>query len=104
MVQSITDHSEHPFEWIDIVDPDQDELNELTTKYALHESSINDWLQPDHLPKYEHVRSYTFIIFRMHAEKVSEEADTVPELTDKVAIFMFDKLVITLHKNEWLAP
>ncbi|KAA0993700.1 magnesium transporter CorA family protein [Dyadobacter aurulentus] len=104
MVQSITDHSEHPFEWIDIVDPDQDELNELTTKYALHESSINDWLQPDHLPKYEHVRSYTFIIFRMHAEKVSKEADTVPELTDKVAIFMFEKLVITLHKNEWLAP
>jgi magnesium transporter len=104
MIQSITDRSEHPFEWIDIVDPDQQELDELTRKYNLHSSSINDWLQVDHLPKYENVHNYVFIIFRLHADNVSDEADTVTELTDKVAIFMFDELVITLHKKEWLAP
>ncbi|WP_031527250.1 magnesium transporter CorA family protein [Dyadobacter crusticola] len=104
MLQSITDHSEHPFEWLDIIDPDQKELDELTSKYALHESSIKDWLQADHLPKFEYVGSYAFIIFRVHAEQTSVEADTVTELTNKVAIFMFEDRVITLHKHAWSGP
>nr|WP_295925280.1 CorA family divalent cation transporter [uncultured Dyadobacter sp.] len=104
MIETIVDQGKYPFEWLDVTDPDQDELRTITEKYALHESSIKDWLQPDHLPKYENVGSYTFIIFRMHSDEVGSEADTVPELTDKVAIFTTKDRVITMHRKKWDAP
>jgi magnesium transporter len=104
MIQTIADSSQYPFEWIDVTDPDEEELQQITKKYELHRSSIKDWLQPDHLPKYENVDKYVFIIFRMHCEKVGREADTVAELTDKLAIFMTQERVITMHKKEWSGP
>ena len=87
MFQTIADQNEYPFEWLDVREPSEDELKTLSEKYNLHESSIKDWLQPDHLPKYEDLGSYIFIIFRMHCEEVSEEADTVQELTNKGYFF-----------------
>lgn len=104
MIKTIADSSQYPFEWVDVTDPDDQELKEIREKYALHESSIKDWLQPDHLPKYEDVGKYVFIIFRMHSEKVGSEADTVAELTNKLAIFMTKESVITMHKWEWNSP
>ncbi|WP_439581408.1 magnesium transporter CorA family protein [Dyadobacter bucti] len=103
MIQTIADKSEYPFEWLDVLDPSEDELKEIAQKYKLHDSSIKDWLQPDHLPKYEKVDGYIFIIFRTHAEKVLDEADTVQELSNKVAIFVKEDLVLTLHKKKWTA-
>ena len=104
MIHTIAEKNKYPFEWLDITDPDEEELKKLKQTYSLHEASIKDWQQPDHLPKYETMNGYVFIIFRMHAESVTDEADTVPELTDKVAIFMFPDKVITLHRNAWNAP
>ncbi|MCF0048784.1 magnesium transporter CorA [Dyadobacter sp. LJ53] len=104
MIHTIAEKNKYPFEWLDITDPSEEELKQLTGEHSLHESSIKDWGQPDHLPKYEKVGDYVFIIFRMHAETVGSEADTVPELTDKVAIFMFPEKVITLHRKPWAAP
>ncbi|MCF0069023.1 magnesium transporter CorA [Dyadobacter sp. CY261] len=101
MIKTIADSSQYPFKWIDITDPDEEELKQVREKYALHESSISDWLQPDHLPKYETVGQYVFIIFRMHCQTVGAEADTVGELTDKLAIFMTKDSVITMHKQPW---
>lgn len=101
MVQTIADKSEYPFEWLDVTDPDPKELRELAKKYHLHESSVNDCLQADHLPKFEIVEGEIFIIFRLHTNQVLGQADTVQELTDKIAIFMKDDQVITIHKREW---
>jgi magnesium transporter len=104
MIQTIAEKTKHPFEWLDITDPDEDELKTLTQTHSLHEASIKDWGQTDHLPKYENMNGYAFIIFRIHSQSVATEADTVPELTDKVAIFMFPDKVITLHRKPWTAP
>lgn len=104
MIQTIVEQGKFPFEWIDVTDPSDEELKEVTTNYQLHESSVKDWLQPDHLPKYEDVGSYYFIIFRMHSEQVAAEADTVTELTDKVAIFVMKDRVVTMHKKKWSGP
>ena len=104
MIQAIADSQKYPFEWLDITDPSEEELTELTKEHSLHEASIKDWRQPDHLPKYENLEEYIFIIFRLHTDKVGDEADTVPELTDKVAIFLFPDKVITLHRQSWKAP
>jgi len=103
MVQIIAEKSEHPFEWLDVTDPEPEELREIARKYNLHESSVNDCLQPDHLPKYEIVGSEgdIFIIFRLHTAQVVDQADTVRELTDKISIFVKEDRIITIHKKEW---
>lgn len=104
MINSIVKSSEYPFEWLDAENPSDEEIQEITRKYSLHHSSVKDWSQSDHLPKYENVGGYAFIIFRVHADNVSLEADTVPELTDNVAIFMNEERIITLHRKPWPAP
>lgn len=103
MIQVLAEKPDHPFEWLDVTDPDPDELHEIAKKYNLHESSVNDCMQPDHLPKYEIVGNEgdIFIIFRMHTEEVTSQADTVRELTDKVSIFLKEDRIITIHKKPW---
>ncbi|WP_229254007.1 CorA family divalent cation transporter [Dyadobacter sp. NIV53] len=101
MINTIADKSAYQFEWIDVTDPSKEELQEIANNYELHNSSVEDCLQPDHLPKHENVGSYVFIIFRLHTDKVADKADTVQELTDKIAIFMKDDLIITIHRKDW---
>jgi magnesium transporter len=103
MVKTFADKSSHPFEWLDVTDPSMDELHEIAHKYNLHESSVNDCLQPDHLPKYEIVGNEgdIFIILRLHSSEVTSQADTVRELTDQISIFVKEERIITIHKHEW---
>ncbi|MCD6064518.1 MAG: Mg2 transporter protein CorA family protein [Flavipsychrobacter sp.] len=100
MTRQLSNISEHGFEWYDISAPSKEELNELATKYGLHPALINDCLQPGHLPKYEKMDEYSFVIFRIHVDTGSKNADSVLELTDKVAVFFAEKFIITVHKDE----
>jgi magnesium transporter len=101
MVKKLSEKVNNAFEWIDVVDPPQDELQRIAHEYNLHESSVNDCLQPDHLPKFEKLENYTFIIFRMHTPEMNGEADTVQELTDKLALFVSKDTIITIRKKDW---
>ena len=100
MVKELTSKAGHGFEWIDVAHPEKEELQKIAWKYKLHETSVHDCLQPDHLPKYEAVDGYSFIIFRIYAEQQDLEADTVQELTDKIAIFYSKDYIITIHREE----
>lgn len=99
MIQIVAEKPEYPFEWVNVTDPANEELHEIASKYELHDSSVEDCLQPDHLPKHENVGSYTFVILRVHSNQVAPQADTVQELTDKIAIFLKDDLIITIHRK-----
>jgi Mg2+ and Co2+ transporters len=98
MLNHIVEHKD--FEWIDIIDPSNEELTGVAEKYKLHPALVNDCLQPDHLPKYERMENYSFIIFRIHTQNNVVEADSVQELTHKIAFFYSDKFVITVHRKE----
>lgn len=101
MVKKLSEKVNNLFEWIDVIDPAQDELQRIAREYNLHESSVNDCLQPDHLPKFEKLENYIFIIFRMHTPEMNGEADTVQELTDKLALFVSKDTIITIRKKDW---
>lgn len=101
MVKKLAEKNNHTFEWIDAIDPGKEEIQQIAKEYGLHESSVNDYLQTDHLPKYEKIDEYAFIIFRMHVPEGSLEADTVQELTDKIAIFLSKDRLITIRKKDW---
>lgn len=103
MIRNLTKDCSEDYEWLDVVNPQPEELQQIAATHNLHEESVNDCLQPGHLPKYERFKGYTFIIVRVYypTKNNEEEADTVQELTNKVAIFISDKYIITIHRNEW---
>jgi len=100
MVQLLASNEKHGFDWVDLLDPSDDEIREVAEKYALHEASIKDCMQPEHLPKYELFDNYTFVIFRVLAASHLPEADTIQELTNKISIFFNDDYFITVHRSE----
>ncbi|GAB3530174.1 magnesium/cobalt transporter CorA [Pontibacter brevis] len=87
------------WEWIDLESPTEKELQEVATQYALHRASVIDSLQPEHLPKYEAIGETAFMILRTYDTNAHQEADTIQELTNKIAIFFSEKYIITIHRH-----
>jgi magnesium transporter len=85
------------FEWVDVAQPSPEELAELAKKYQLHAHTVADCLEPDHLPKFEMTGKTGFIITRKYAPK-DDYADTIQELSSKVALFFSGDFLITIHR------
>lgn len=101
MIRILAEKTSYSYTWIDITRPGKDELHEIAQKYGLLEQSVHDSLQADHLPKYERLKDYTFSILRLYSSDDDIEADTVQELTDKIAVFIGESFIITIHRKEW---
>ncbi len=101
MIAVLKEKNEVGFEWLDSSSPTKSELNEVAAKYGLHKRLVEDSLQPEHLPKYEMIGEVQFIILRLINPKASKEADTIQELTDKIAVFIGKNFIITIHRMEY---
>jgi len=88
------------FHWIDVVDPQGNDLFDLSKKYGLLADSLSDCMNPIHLPKYEEIQDHIFIILRAFDNKASAEANTLRELTQKIAIFIGKDFIITIHRRD----
>ena len=95
----INNFSNGALEWIDILDPTQDDMQQLVSKHQIHEEFVADVLQPEHLPKYEPVGGSAFYILRYY-DPDDQQTDTIQGLTNKIAIFQTDNAVITIHRKE----
>lgn len=86
--------------WIDVTSPTEEELDSLAQRFKLHTTSLKACLEPMHLPKYESVEDTRFLILRHADDENSKkgDADTVRELTRKVAVFILPRGVITVHR------
>jgi magnesium transporter len=103
-IRTVVEKSEPRFIWLDVVDPTREELSELVADYGLHTLSVNDCLDPEHLPKYEVFESHSFVILRAADADAPPTADTVQALTRKIAVFAGPAFVITIHRKDqpWL--
>ncbi|HPI80524.1 MAG TPA: CorA family divalent cation transporter [Cyclobacteriaceae bacterium] len=99
MIATLKEKKDNGYEWIDITNPGKEELNEVAARYDLHKALVEDSLQPEHLPKFEMVADTQFIILRVYSNLVPPEADTVQEITDKIAIFFGHSFLITIHRE-----
>lgn len=86
------------FKWIDVQNPTEEELKQISRKYKLHRYTVMDCLQPDHLPKQENLRNMQFVIARFLIDNQSIEAHTIQEISSKVAVFYNAELLITVHR------
>jgi len=101
MIETVFSDKQQQFEWIDVINPTPEEYNILTEKYDLHPAAVKDCLSPNHLPKYERIGDIAFLITRIYDLKSEIGADTIQQLTNKVALFLSVDYLITIHrKNE----
>jgi magnesium transporter len=97
---AVTDLTHHDgFTWVDIANPSNEELQGISQKYDLHEYTLRDCLEPDHLPKHEDLGHSHFLISRILTDQTHPRADSIQEMTNKVAIFYNKKFLITVHRR-----
>ncbi|GAB3910050.1 magnesium/cobalt transporter CorA [Larkinella knui] len=99
MHQELAQPETCPFTWLDITNPTPDELNDVAKQYGLYETVVKDCLEPDHLPKFEVIGTVSFLITRIYDPKENKEADTIQDLSSKIAIFYSTDFLITVHRK-----
>jgi magnesium transporter len=99
-VQIVLSSAEPPFTWVDVVNPSPGELGEVARQYNLHPLSVEDSLEPEHLPKYERIGATSFIIVRAMDTAAAADCTSVHEMTRKVALFYGPEFLITIHRSE----
>ena len=99
MQQILIDKSKCGFEWLDVTDPSEDELEAIALRYGLQETAVEDCLEPDHLPKFEAMGVVNFVITRVYNPKKDKKADSIQDLSSKIAIFYAKNFVITVHRQ-----
>lgn len=85
--------------WKDCVDPTPTELEELAAEFGVPASLLNTCMDPEHLPKYEQLESFAFIVLRSLDLEPGEKSDTIQGLTRKLAIFVRADTLITIHRK-----
>lgn len=99
-VHTVLSSTDPPFTWVDLVHPTREELANVARKYGLHPTSVEDSLDPEHLPKYERIGTTTFIIVRAIDTAAEDDCSTLHEMTRKVAIFYGPEFLVTIHRSE----
>jgi magnesium transporter len=85
---------ERGFAWIDVVDPNGDEIGALERVFGLHELAVEDSMGDAPLAKIDFYTDYVFI-----TAKAAELGKNEIEFTD-VSIFLSEKRVITVCRME----
>lgn len=88
------------FVWLDIVNPLAADLQKIGLEYKLDLSTINDCMEPEHLPKFEVIENTTFIILRAYDFESNKKSDKIQTATNKVAMFFSNEFIITIHRQE----
>lgn len=89
------------FEWIDLEQPTQEELQMLTSLFNIDFNLLEDILELGHLPKIEKVDGYTFMILRAYSANLAANVTSVGQLSNKIAFFINDKSLLTVHRADF---
>lgn len=100
MIIRHTNTGKKKFEWIDIINPTPDELNDIAKEQGLHTNAVQDSLQPEHLPKFEWIDETIFVILRVFDPRSKHDADSIQEISNKVALFVSKDSIVTIHRFE----
>lgn len=86
------------FQWSDIEAPTKDDLTELNKILNLPKKVLLNCLDPDYLPHVEVYGTTYFVILRLPEPNTKFDADTVQELTTKIALFVRSDKIFTIHR------
>ncbi len=97
----VTEKIFESFKWIDIENPNKKDLEKITSQYNLSYYLIKDSLEKGHLPKYEKSNNLDFFIFRAYTSNVSLNIDEVGEMSNKIAFFILEDTLFTIHRAKF---
>jgi len=97
----VTEKIFESFKWIDIESPNKNDLEKITSQYHLNYYLIKDSLERGHLPKYEKTYKIDFFIFRAYTSNVSLNIDEVGEMSNKIAFFILEDALLTIHRTHF---
>lgn len=86
------------FSWFDVERPQDEDFEILSVKFNLPYLLVQDTLRPEHLPKYEFTDEGHFLMMRSYDEESNLEATTVQDLTRKIALFISEDRLVTIHR------
>jgi magnesium transporter len=82
--------------WVDMCDPNRDELEQLKDELGLHELAVEDALEPHQRPKLDHYDKHFFLSCHM----VALADDHVSLNKTEIDAFVGDRWFITVRKGE----
>jgi magnesium transporter len=84
--------------WLDLRDPDRDDLNVLSAEFGLHPVAIEDAVFMHERPKLDRYRSHLFLAaYAVHLDPVTGEL-----ATSELAAFVTEHALITVRKDDGL--
>lgn len=86
------------FSWFDVEEPRSEDFDTLAVKFELPYLLVQDTLRPEHLPKYEFSEEGHFLILRCYDPDSDKDATSIQDLTRKIAIFITDDRLVTIHR------
>jgi magnesium transporter len=86
------------FKWVDITKPTKEMLQQIASDLGLSPRIVLNCLNSDYLPHIETFSGVQFVLLRLMEPKTEHSADSVQELTTKIAIFVTQDKLISLHR------
>jgi magnesium transporter len=84
--------------WLDLRDPDREDLSVLSAEFGLHPVAIEDAIYEHERPKLDRYRSHLFLI----AYAVHLDTDTGQLAMSELAAFITERALITVRKDDGL--
>jgi len=84
--------------WFDVEKPGSQDFEIISQKFNLPYLLVQDTLRPEHLPKYEYSDEGHFIMLRAYDQESTDASITVQELTRKIALFITENRLVTIHR------
>jgi magnesium transporter len=100
VIRTILRSEQQGVTWIDVTAPSLEELHEVAGVHRLHATTVEDCLDPTHLPKYERIEDALFVILRVWGEQPDRTGTAVQDVTRKIALFTRGDLLLTIHRAE----
>lgn len=91
------------FSWTDIEHPLRQDCSFISAEYKLSPLLVQNCIQPQQLPKYEKTPEGHFFLLRVFDPRQQSEVISIPNISNKLAIFIYDSTVVTIH-NEVVYP
>lgn len=89
------------FKWVDITDPDDNEMMKLSKEFQIPSGMLINCFGPELAPKCENFQTFDHIVIRIFDSNSSSDSDTIQELTNKMIFFVSEKFIITIHRFDF---
>jgi magnesium transporter len=85
--------------WVDVMEPTGEDWRWLIETFGFHPLAIEDAQQQNQRAKADDYEGYFYLSVR-HWISFKKDANSIPEITDEIDVFLGDNYLVTIHKRE----